>query len=305
MAQQPPHAVTSVSKTVGRTPLVRLARLERDGGPRLYAKCEQLGASGSIFDRAAVAELASADRAGHLDPSRPVVAAGGTDASISLAMAAGAFGVPLTVLVPRSLPPARRRMLLELGARLEELDDATGHAGAQDLAFERAGQLGGLYCDLFDGETVLQAYAAIGVEVVEAIGAAPTFTVCGLDLGAIPSGVARGLGGGAVVAVEPQAARIASQGTFAAHLMNGLAPGPEPVALDRTRVTRFESVSDDEAWRTSDLLARRTGVLGGLVSGAVVAAAQRLAEALGSDDAVVAVLPDAADRRFMLDRFFT
>jgi cysteine synthase A len=303
-SRQPPHAVGSVLKTVGRTPLVRLVALERPGGPRLFAKCEFLGPGSSIFDRAAVAELVSTQRAGHLGDGRRLFAAGGTDAAISLAMATSAAGQPLTLLVPRSLLPQRRRILLDHGAALESLDDDTGFEAAQDLAYERAAAEHGLFVDLFDGELVTKSHGAIATELVEALGAPPALTLCGLDLGAIPTGLARVLGPGAVVAVEPEAARIGSGGPFGPHLMSGLAPGPDADALDRSLVRDFEAVSDADAWEAADELARATGILAGLASGAVLLAARRRAQALGPDATVVAVLPDAGDRRFWLEGFF-
>jgi cysteine synthase A len=306
MAQppQPPHAVTSVLKTGERTPLVRLRAFEREGGPALYAKLEFMGPGGSIFDRAAIADLSSADRAGHLLNGKPLIAAGGTDAAISLALVASALGNPLTLLVPRSLMPERRRALLDYGAKLENLDDDLGFEPAQDQAFERASASGALYVNLFEGETVVDSYAAVAAEVLEALGRSPSLVVCGLDLGAIPSGLSRGLGETPVVAVEPASARIGSGGAWSPHLQLGLAPAPLASALDRSRVTQFEAVSDDDAWRACELLTRRTGILAGIASGAILVGGLRRAEMLGSGDVVVLVLPDSGERRFMLAPFF-
>lgn len=298
-----PKAVDDLLGTVGRTPLVRLERLESPGGARLYAKCEFLGPGGSIFDRAAAAQLLAAEHASHLGGGGRVYAAGGGDAVISLAMVASTLGHGLTVVVPRSMNPERRRALLDYGAELVSADDSAGFSGAQQQALTLAGQRHGLYVSLWEGRVVTAAYEAIGAELREALGHAPTVTCCGLDLGAIPTGLARGLPGAAVVAVEASGARI-SQGEFGPHLQLGLAPGPEPVALDRTLVHDFDAVSDVEAWAMSERLSRETGVLAGLASGAILVAAFRRAGALGSDAEVVAVLPDSGERRFMLAPFF-
>jgi cysteine synthase A len=301
----PPHATDSVLKTVGRTPLVRLASLERAGGPRLFAKCEFTGPGSSIFDRAAAAEFAAADRGGHLVDQRGVVAAGGTDASISLALVASASGHALTLFVPKSLAPERRRALLDYGATLESLDDDTGFAAANELAFDRAAATHSAYVSLFEGRIVTQAYEALGAEILEALGAAPTETICGLDLGAIPTGLARGLGGGKVVAVEPSQARVGSGGAFSPHILGGLVPGPDLSALDRALVNTFEAVDEREAWTMAEELSRTTGILAGIVSGAVLVAAKRRMQSLSGDQTVVAVLPDSGERRFMLADFFT
>lgn len=297
---EPPRRIESIVAAVGRTPLIRLPALERAGGPRLFAKCEFLGPGGSIFDRAAAHVLARA----RLVEGTPLLAAGGTDAVISLALVASALALPLTVVIPRSLHPERRRALLDYGARLLPVDDALGLSGAESRAAEEAGKTCAVLVDLFRAPGLAEAYAPIGDELLEALGDAPSLTVCGLDLGAIPTGIALGLGGTPLVAVEPEAARIGSGGAFAPHLLGGLAPAPAPVALDPGAVTRFAAVGDEEAWKLAERLSRETGVLAGIASGAVLAAALREAAALGSADTVVAVLPDSGERRFMLADLF-
>lgn len=284
---------------------MRLARLERVGGPRLFAKCEFLGPGNSIFDRSAVAALDAGWRGGHLEAGRALVTAGGTDASISIAMAASASGHPLTVVIPRSLGPERRRILMDYGATLEALDDDAGLEGAQEHAFAIAGRNHGLFLDLFRGPEIVAAYERIGEELIEALGSAPTLTVAGLDLGAIPTGIARGLADAEVLAVEPATARIGSGGPFGPHLLSGLAPAPGAVALDRTRITDFESVDDRTAWEMTEKLTLETGILAGIASGAVLAVALRRAASLDSSASVVAVLPDSGERRFALAAFFS
>jgi len=303
MPRHAPHAVTSIRSTAGHTPLVRLPAFEPPGGARLFAKCEFLGPGGSIFDRAALHELESAHRTGHLDDAKPLFAAGGTDAIVSLAMAAASLGNPLTLLVPRALASERRRLLIDYGARLELLDDATGHDAAQAEARRRAAAAGALYIDLFFGAGPVAAYAELGRELRGALGAPPEVTVCGLDLGAIPTGIARGLGGGRVVAVQPASAAVATGGTFGPHLLGGLVPGPQLRALDRTIVTAFAEATEEEGWALSAELARRTGILAGIVSGAVLSVARREAARLGPDASVVAVLPDHGERRHLLAPF--
>jgi cysteine synthase len=297
-----PPAIDTILRAMGRTPLVRLERLEQPGGPRLFAKCEYLGPGNSIFDRAAVMEIVAAKQGGHLTPDRGLVTAGGSDAVISLAMAASATGHPLTIVVPRSLNVERRRALTDYGAKLVTVEDELGLHGALERAFELVKERDDLYMDLLVGQEIVDAYATIGTELIEALGHVPTLTVCGLDLGAIPTGIAKALGGGRLVAVEPATARI-SKGEFGPHLLGGLAPAADPIALDRERVRDFEAVSDREAWDMAERLSRETGLLAGIASGAVmVAALRRAADLTGGE--VVAVLPDSGERRFMLAGFF-
>lgn len=294
----------SVIRAIGRSPLVRLEKLERPGGPRLFAKCEFLGPGNSIFDRSAAGVFEAADHGGHLTPGRALITSGGTDASISLAMVASASGHPLTVVIPKSLHPDRRRALVDYGAKLSPVDDDLGFRGARHAGMELSGKTHGLYVDLFDGPEIIRSYESIGREIVEAIGHVPALVCCGLDLGAIPTGVARGLRTGTVVAVEPEKARIGSGATFAHHFLGGLAPDARASSLDRSVIAEFEAVSDREAWDMAERLGRETGILAGIASGAVLVAALRRAAGLTGEQEVVAVLPDAGERRFILAPHF-
>lgn len=291
----PPRAIDSILKAVGRTPLVRLAPLEREGGPRLFAKCEYLGPGNAIFDRAAAAQVSEAILGGHLPDGGTLVSSGGTDAVVSLAMAASATGHRFIAVVPRSMLFERKRLLVDYGARVVTVPDEAGPQGAHERAMELAREASGLCVCLHAGRAVVGAYEAIGRELIEALGRAPSLTVCGLDAGAVPTGIVRGLEGGALVAAAPASPN---------HLMLGLTGQADARFLDASLVSDFEAVEDEQAWAAADELASRCGLLAGLASGAVLTAMLRRAQAFGADDALVAVLPDSGERRFMLSPFF-
>ena len=62
-------------------------------------------------------------------------------------------------------------------------------------------------------------------------------------------------------------------------------------------------ISDEEAIRTAQELARLEGLMCGISSGTNVAAALRLARKLGKGKTVVTVLPDTAERYFTTPLF--
>ena len=63
--------------------------------------------------------------------------------------------------------------------------------------------------------------------------------------------------------------------------------------------------SDDDAWRTKKLLARKEGLLVGISAGAAVAVAMRVAREIGDPTKnVVTVLPDTGERYFSLEEYF-
>jgi cysteine synthase A len=108
-----------------------------------------------------------------------------------------------------------------------------------------------------------------------------------------------------VVAVEPDACATISRGERGPTKIQGLAAGFVPKNYDPSVVTEVRTVTDDDAWRTKVLLARREGLLVGISAGAAVAAALEVARELGDEKRnVVTVLPDTGERYFSLAEYF-
>ena len=81
------------------------------------------------------------------------------------------------------------------------------------------------------------------------------------------------------------------------HKIQGIGAGFVPANLDLALVDRVEQVNSAEAMDFASRLIRQEGILGGISSGAAVAAAARLAR----DEAyacktIVVVLPDSGER---------
>ena len=69
-----------------------------------------------------------------------------------------------------------------------------------------------------------------------------------------------------------------------------------PGNLDRSVLHGAQTVSDDEAFAMARRLIREEGLFVGGSAGMAVVAALRVAEQIGGDDPVVALLPDGMDR---------
>jgi cysteine synthase len=78
--------------------------------------------------------------------------------------------------------------------------------------------------------------------------------------------------------------------------VEGIGSSFVPKTFDRSVCDEIIAVSDQDAFNTVALLARKEGVLGGSSAGANVFAAIRIAEKLGGGKRVVTVIPDSAER---------
>ena len=104
-------------------------------------------------------------------------------------------------------------------------------------------------------------------------------------------------------AVEPEHAAILAGGTVGTHLQMGIGDGIIPPILNMNIYDHIHIVTDEDAIKTAQQLARMEGIMCGISSGTNVAAALKLAEKLGKGNTVVTILPDTAERYFSTPLF--
>ena len=104
-------------------------------------------------------------------------------------------------------------------------------------------------------------------------------------------------------AVEPENAAILSGGSIGTHVQMGIGDGLIPAILNQEIYDDVCIIKDEEALKTSKLLASEEGIMCGISSGTNVAAALKLAKKLGKGKTVVTVLPDTAERYFSTPLF--
>jgi hypothetical protein len=125
---------------VGNTPLVRLKRVRSSGSrAEIHAKCEWMNPAGSVKDRPALWMIRDAEKRGLLEgPSRSILDSTSGNTGIALAQIAAARGHRVTLCMPENASPARKRLLVLLGAELVLTDAQEGPDGARDVAARMA-----------------------------------------------------------------------------------------------------------------------------------------------------------------------
>ena len=117
---------------VADTPMRRLRKLNTRHDVTVWAKLEGTNLGGSVKDRAALAMITEAERAGHLKNGRRLVEATSGNTGIALAMIATLKKLPITLLLPASATPERRAIMKAYGAEVILVED--GIVAARDLA---------------------------------------------------------------------------------------------------------------------------------------------------------------------------
>lgn len=286
---------------IGRTPLVRLARLSPEGGALVWAKCELDNAGGSVKDRPALSMILTAERDGRLAPEATLIEATSGNTGISLAMIAAVRGYRCVLVMPEDMSLERRYILRAYGAEIVLTPALDGMSGAVQRAHELLEETPGAFMpSQFDNPANPESHQlGTAVEILEQTGEDIAAFVAGVGTGGTVTGVGRALkqrvDGVQVVAVEPAGSAVLEGKPPGMHGIQGLGAGFVPQIFDRSVVDEIIGVSDVAAERMVRRLAREEGLLAGPSSGANVHAAVEVARRLQSGN-VVTVLCDSGER---------
>jgi cysteine synthase B len=296
---------STVLDMIGRTPLVRLLRFERETpGVELYAKAEWQNPGGSVKDRAAARMILEGEASGLLTPQKTILDATSGNTGIAYAMVGAARGYRVKLCVPENASPERKLILRALGAELvltNPLDSTDGairearrlHASDPDRYF---------YPDQYNNEANWRAhYDTTAAEIIEQTSGRLTHFVAGLGTGGTFVGTGRRLR-----KFNPAIKLISFQPNSAFHGLEGLKHMDSaivPGIYDPTLADEDLRIETERAYRMVRRLAREEGLLAGISSGAAVAAMLDVAQRL-DHGIIVTVFPDGAEK-YLTESFWT
>jgi cysteine synthase A len=306
-----PHWFEDNSKSIGRTPLVKLNRINDYAKATILAKIEGRNPAYSVKCRIGAALVWDAEKRGLLGPGKELIEPTSGNTGIALAFVAAAKGIPLTLTMPESMSLERRKLLIAYGAKLVLTEAARGMSGAIAKAEEIAASDPDRYVLLQQFKN--PANPAIheqttGPEIWQDTDGSIDIFISGVGTGGTITGVSRYIkqtqGKPIVsVAVEPAASPVLTQRLAgetlkpAPHKIQGIGAGFVPDVLDLSLIDEVEQVTNEEAIDYARRLAREEGILSGISSGAAVAVAVRYAKlAQNKGKTIVVVLPDSGER---------
>ena len=295
----------SVSELIGDTPLVELVNFERDRGlgATVLGKVESFNPAGSVKDRIARAMLEAAEAAGRLDADTVIIEPTSGNTGIGLAALAAARGNRVIIVMPDTMSVERRNLMRAYGAELVLTPGAEGMAGAIARADELAAATPNSFIPSQFTNPANPAVhrATTGPEIWRDTEGAVDILVAGVGTGGTLSGAGAYLKEQnpaiQVVAVEPAASPVLSEGRAGAHKIQGIGAGFVPETLDVDVYDEVLPITDEEAFQAGRDLAAHDGLLVGISSGAAAAAAAKLAQRPeNAGQLIVAILPDTGER---------
>ena len=306
------NTYTSVPELVGRTPLLEPVRYSAALGlkARLLLKLESNNPAGSVKDRVARSIVDDAEATGRLQPGGTIVEPTSGNTGIGLAAIGADRGYRVILTMPDTMSVERRNIVKAYGAEVVLTPGAAGMQGAVDKANELVEQIpGAILAGQFTNPANPAAhYATTGPEIWEGCASKVDAFVAGVGTGGTISGTGRYLKeqnpGVHIVAVEPAASPLLSQGVAGPHKIQGIGANFIPATLDRSIYDEIIAVDNEVPITTAQELGRLDGVLVGISSGAALWAATQLAQRPEWEGkTIVVIMPDGADRYYSTNLF--
>lgn len=295
----------NITGLIGHTPLVEINRFTEKLGlkARILVKLELFNPAGSVKDRIALSMIEDAEKKGLLKPGSVIIEPTSGNTGIGLASIAASKGYRAVFTMPETMSAERRKLLQAYGAEIVLTEGAKGMKGAIAKAEELARQTPGSF---IPGQFVNPAnpeahVRTTGPEIWDDTDGKVDIFVAGVGTGGTVTGTGRYLKSKnpaiRVVAVEPAASPVLTQGKAGPHAIQGIGAGFVPEVLDTKIYDEVIDVTNEDALATGREIARKEGFLVGISSGAALFAAVELARRPeNAGKLIVALLPDNGDR---------
>jgi cysteine synthase A len=293
----------SIFSAIGNTPMVRLQKIVPPGSAAVYIKLEYYNPTGSYKDRMALAIIEEAEKRGTLEKGMTVAECTGGSTGTSLAFICSVKGYRFRVVSSDAFAPEKLQGMRLFGANLELVLSEAGKI-TPDLIpamIKRTQEInaeGNVYLtNQFNNKDAIEGYRAMGNEIIRQV-CGPVDVFCGaVGTAGMIMGVSAALKkenpATKIVALEPSAAPLISQGIKGTHKIDGTGVGFVPPLLEKAAYDEIRTVAEADARAMAKRLAAEEGIFAGTSSGLNVVAAIQIAKELGAGCNVVTVACDS------------
>jgi len=294
---------------IGHTPLIRLRHASEATGCTILGKAEFMNPGSSVKDRAALAIILDAERRGVLKPGGTVVEGTAGNTGIGLALVGNARGYRTVIVMPETQSREKIDFLRMIGAdlRLVPAKPYRDPGNYVHVSRRLAEETGAFWANQFDNLANREGHrATTGPEIwAETQGTVAAFT-CACGTGGTLAGVALALKernpSVRIVLADPEGSALygwvkAKDLTVSgSSITEGIGQSRVPGNLEGAPIDDAERIPDAEALEQIFALLIHEGLSVGTSSGINIAAAVRVARALGPGHTVVTILADGGSR---------
>jgi cysteine synthase A len=299
----------NICQVIGRTPVVRLNRIPKDGWAEMLVKLESFNPGVSVKDRIGLSMIEAAEQQGRLKPGGTIVEPTSGNTGIGLAMVAAAKGYKVILTMPEDMSVERQNLLRAYGAMIITTPRAAAMQGAIDAAEKIVRDNPEYFMpQQFRNPANPDVHRRTTArEILELVSGRLDALVVGIGTGGTATGAGeilkQEIKNLKVFAVEPAESPVFSGGRPAPHKIQGIGAGFIPQVFKREVVDRIIPIAYPEARAATRRLAELEGILCGVSSGAILHAATIVAQELGRGQRILAILPDTGERYLSTDLF--
>jgi len=278
---------------VGNTPLIEAVNLVNKPNVKLFLKLEGNNPGGSVKDRPAFNMINEAVKRGDLKEGDTLVEATSGNTGIALAYVASLFKLNMILVMPETATKERVDTMRAFGAEVLLTSAEKGIEGSRDIAFNLRDTKGYTLLNQFENHDNWKAhYKTTGPEIWRDTEGKVTHFVSAMGTTGTIMGTSTFL-----KEQNSNIKIIGAQPTDGSKIpgIRKWSPDYVPGIFDAKKVDKIIEVSQEEATKMTQRLAKEEGVFAGMSSGGSVATALKVVEQI-REGIVVAIVCDRGDR---------
>lgn len=292
-----------ITQLIGNTPLVYLNRITEGCVATIMVKLEFFNPGSSVKDRIGLSMIEAAEKAGKIKKDTVIIEPTSGNTGIALGLVSAVKGYRLILTMPETMSLERRQLLKALGAEIILTPGAEGMSGAVKKAEELAKNNKNYFMpQQFKNPANPEIHRRTTAgEIWDDTDGKIDILVAGVGTGGTITGVAEVIkkkkSNFRAIAVEPKDSPVLSGGKPGPHKIQGIGAGFIPEVLNIKVIDEVIQVSNEDALKTAQRLAKEEGILAGISSGAATFAALGVARRKeNKGKVIVVILPDTGER---------
>lgn len=291
----------NILEVIGNTPIVKY-------NDNIALKLEFYNPSNSVKDRASYSMIKTAQESGLINSDTIIIEPTSGNTGIGLAMCCAVLGLKIIIVMPENMSEERKKIIRAYGAELVLTPASSGMKGAVDKAFELKEEYKNSFIPMqFSNLANTKAHeTGTAKEIFEQTDGNVDIICAGIGTGGTAIGIKNGFKqlkpDVKVYGVEPKESPLLTEGHAGPHKIQGIGAN---FITDIYKSGSLDGVIDIEgniAIQEARNLARTSGILCGISSGANIAAAKKLAQQF-PDKKIVTIICDFGERYLSTELF--
>lgn len=300
--------LNNILEAIGNTPAVRLNKIFPDH--EVWMKLEKQNPGGSIKDRIALAMIEKAEKDGKINKDTLIIEPTSGNTGVGLAMVCAVKGYKLVLVMPESMSVERRKLMSSYGAQFVLTPKEKGTSGAIAKAAEMAEAIENSWIpQQFENDANPEIHAkTTAQEILDDFPEGFDYHITGVGTGGHISAVTEVLKKKfpklKSYAVEPKDSPVISGGSPGPHPLQGIGAGFIPKNLNTDILDGTIEVEKEEAFKFTKRLAAEEGILGGISTGASLAAITKKLGDIPKGSKILTFNYDTGERYWSVDGLF-